>query len=67
MSSIKISAAIIGGRLWLKNLTPEDRKIFARIGLAAAVEKYGNWWGIGGRKRAKIAKRDAHGRFKPSD
>ena len=49
------------GRAWLRAIPSEDRKAFAFIGLDALGRfKFAH---IGGKARAKTAKRDSKGRF----
>ena len=46
------------GEDWVRRLEPEDLEFFIHIGLAA-----GNYGSLGGKARAKQAKRDYRGRF----
>lgn len=52
------------GKAWLRDLPPAERQQFGALGLHYAVEKHGNWWGIGGKARAATAVR-IKGRFAP--
>jgi hypothetical protein len=60
------------GRAWLRNMSPEVRKQFGRIGLMHACQatEY-QFWSLGGKARARTAKRDTRpgheGRFLPKE
>lgn len=62
-------ADTLKSRAWLKNVSPEDRKTFGRIGYDELMHLYGYEDGFhvlhraGGVKRATTAKRDRKGRF----
>lgn len=46
------------GKDWLRSVLPEDRRAFVSIGMQA--HDYGR---LGGKQRARTAKRDEKGRF----
>lgn len=51
------------GSAWLRNVAPEDRKVFGTLGYTACVEQDININSIGGKARASTASRAANGRF----
>jgi len=60
----RYDASIRKGRRWLRNVSREDRKAFAKIGKSVVDAKYtGGLASIGGKARAAKAERDSFGRF----
>lgn len=55
--------APLQGKAWLRDIPPEDRKVFAEIGLSHNRAL----WSIGGKARASTARRDSRGRFMGKD
>lgn len=51
------------GRDWIKQLSDEDRKVLARLGYEACLLEDIPLASLGGKARAKSAKRDAKGHF----
>ena len=47
---------------WLFYATPEQRRVFARLGFSACIAKH-NLFLLGGKARSRSARRDARGRF----
>ena len=52
------SRYILKGKDWIRTIEPDDRKVFVELGM-----KHSEYGRLGGKARAKTAKRDQRGRF----